>query len=103
MSRRSHPARTWPPLQNLNPDLLSSIVSKLSQGINTPSRSSSRRMRLPDMPIRARLVLPLAVLLCVASVVVSQTDSVPPAPATPAAPQTSAETETVHILVGRSI
>ncbi len=57
------------------------------------------------MHVRAGLVLTLALPLCVASTAVSQTDSVPQSPAAPAAasPQTAPETETVHILVGRSI
>lgn len=56
------------------------------------------------MHIRAGLVLTLAVPLCVASAAVSQTDSLPQSTArAAAAPQTSAESETVHILVGRSI
>jgi len=57
------------------------------------------------MHVRAGLVLTLALPLCVALPAVSQSDAAPQTAAPPTAlpPQTSTETESVHILTGRSI
>jgi pilus assembly protein CpaC len=57
------------------------------------------------MHVRAGLVLTLAILLCVASPARSQSDNAPQAApaALPPQSQSSTETESVHILVGRSI
>src|SRR6202012_5361732 len=72
---------------------------------------SRYRVRLFSMHIRVGLVLTLAVAICAALPASSQDSAVPqvpspaPAPATVQAlpQQTSTETESVHILIGRSI